>query len=594
MVEGIGPDVLMKRGATPKYVNMVCREFVESGRKRKGESTREVVDTILTPELVTSSLPVHSRSPPIGSVELARDLSVSSIGSIDASLKVERTISPDQPTRLIPTSSWAPTPKLPTSPIHIESYRPGRPVGSSGSSSLATQSAGPSRPAPLGPMLGPGGIPRPSTSYSDAGLKNSLRARASDLSPVVKRPAFSSSDGHTPSVSTVAPDGTHVDSHGPQPHIAPTPVAHGAHNVLASLSNEEAGLIASTIPITTTAPSSVTVLPIASTSATTATKASTMNALLESKRRAMESMRRGRKAGENVSRSTTRPPTPPLGMQGSPLPSRPSSVPPVHPLPSRPLSVPPSHPLTQENLEDQVAALEQEVIGLREAEPIVIDDEEEEEGEIPDEIVVPFQPRMAPIIPATTPIRLNKRPNAEDMMDANRSQSISSRSVHPAKRRQFGAAMRMKRLIISLDDSDDEDNEDQAPTPTAAQLEADRQRLLKEKEDDMMKLREKILRLQAKAEKEKKAKAKEAAAIQAAVDAPLPPAETAVTEDVIMAESADADRPETPASPPVPLVHDASTAEVQYTPGKWLSFLVSPLLMLAVSNVGNENSVLAH
>ena len=593
MVEGVGPDVLMKRGATPKYVNMVCREFVESGRKRKGESTREVVDTILTPELVTSSLPVHSRSPPIGSVELARDLSVSSIGSIDASLKVERTISPDQPTRLIPTSSWAPTPKLPTSPIHIESYRPGRPAGSSVSSSLATQSAGPSRPAPLGPMLGPGGTPRPSTSYSDAGSKNSLRARTSDLSPVVKRPDFSNSNGQTPSLSTVAPDGTHVDSHGPQPHIAPTPVAHGAHNVLASLNNGEAAPLASAIPIPTTAPSSVTVLPIASTSATTATKASTMNALLESKRRAMESMRRGRKAGENVSRPTTRPPTPSLGMQGSPLPSRPSSVPPVHPLPSRPLSVPPSHPLTQENLEDQVAALEQEVIGLREAEPIVIDDEEEEEeGEIPDEIVVPPQPRMAPIIPATTPIRLNKRPNAEDMMDANRSQSISSRSVHPAKRRQFGAAMRMKRLIISLDDSDDEDNEDQAPTPTAAQLEADRQRLLKEKEDDMMKLREKILRLQAKAEKEKKAKSKEAAAIQAAADAPLPPAETAVTEDVIMAESADADRPETPASPTVPLVHDAST-EVWDTPGTWLSYLVSPLLMLVVADEGNGNSVLA-
>jgi len=426
-------------------------------------------------------------------------------------------------------------------------------------------------------MLGPGGIPRPSTSYSDAGPKNSLRARTSDLSPVVKRPDFSSSNGQTPSLSTGAPDGTHVELQGPQPHIAPTPVAHGAHDVLASLSNEEAFLNASTIPITTTAPSSVTVLPIASTSATTATKASTMNALLESKRRAMESMRRGRKAGENVSRPPTRPPTPPLGMQGSPVPSRPSSVPPVHPLPSRPTSVLPSRPLTQENLEDQVAALEQEVIGLREAQPMVVDDEEEE-GEIPDEIVVPPQPRMAPIIPATTPIRLNKRPNAEDMMDANRSQSISSRSVHPAKRRQFGAAMRMKRLIISLDDSDDEDNEDQAPTPTAAQLEADRQRLLKEKEDDMMKLREKILRLQAKAEKEKKAKAREAAVLQAVADAPPPIEETAATEDVIMAESADADRPGTPALPTVPLVHDAST-EVQDTPGKWLSYLVSPLLM---------------
>jgi hypothetical protein len=571
MLEGVGPDILIKRGATPKYVSMVCREFVEDSRKKRGgpakEETREAIDTVLTPELVTLSLPAAPRSPSIGSVELARDLSASSIGSVDASLKVERISSPEQPARLIPTSSWAPAQKLPASPIHIESYRPGRPAGSSGPASLAIQSA---RSAPLGPLLGPGGIPRPLTSHGGAVPKNSLRARASDLSPVVKRPDFSSSNGQNSSASTTSANGTYVEPHGPQPHIAPTPVAHGAHNVLASLNEREAAPLARAIPIPITAPSSVTVLPIASTSAATATKASTMNALLESKRRAMESMKRGRKASENVNRPETRPPTPPLGMRGSPLPSRPGSVPPVHPLPSRPPSVPPSLQSTQENLEDQVAALEQEMIGLREAEPIVVEDEEE--GEIPDEVVIPTQPRMAPIIPATTPIRLNKstkRPNAEDMMNTNRSQSISSRAVHPSKRRQFGAAMRMKRLIISLDDSDDEDNEDQAPTPTAAELEADRQRLLKEKEDDMMKLREKILRLQAKAEKEKKAKAKEAA-LQAAAEAAVPLGHTVGVEDVVMAESADADRPETPALPTVPLVHDSST-EVQDTPGKWIS-----------------------
>jgi hypothetical protein len=179
---------------------------------------------------------------------------------------------------------------------------------------------------------------------------------------------------------------------------------------------------------------------------------------------------------------------------------------------------------------------------------------------------------MAPIIPATTPVRLNKstkRPNAEDMMDSARSQSVSSRSIHPAKRRQFGTALRMKRLIISLDDSDDEDNEDQAPTPTAADLEADRQRLLKEKEDDMMKLREKILRLQAKAEKEKKAKAKEVALQQAASDAAceVPPAVIAAVEDVVMTESADGDRLETPTLATAKLVHN-TLAGLQVTPGE--------------------------
>jgi hypothetical protein len=561
MLEGVGPDILIKRGATPKYVSMVCREFVESSRKKKGESSREAVDAILTSELPLSPLPAAPQSPSIDSVELARDLSISSIGSVDASLKVERVLSPEQPTRLIPTSSWTPNQKLPTTPVHIESYRPGRPAGSSGSTtSLATQSAGPSRSAQLG---------QPVASYAGAVPKNSLRARASDLSPVVKRPDFLSNSVQAPFISTTSPNGILVEPQGPQPHIAPTPVAHGAHTVLASLNDLEAAPLAPAIPISTTAPSSVTVLPIASTSSAAATKASTMNALLESKRRAMESMKRVRKASENVTRPNTRPPTPPLGMRGSPLPSRPSSTPPIHPLPSRPPSVPPSLQSTQENLEDQVAALEQEVIGLREAEPIIVEDEEE--GEIPDEVVIPPQPRMAPIIPATTPIRLNKRPNAEDMMD-NRSQSISSRSVHPSKRRQFGGAIRMKRLIISLDESDDEDNEDQAPTPTTAELEADRQRLLKEKEDDMMKLREKILKLQAKAEKEKKARAKEAA-LRAAADAAVPLEETTATEDVDMAEFVDVDRPETPALPTALLAQDAST-EVQDTPGEWVPYLV--------------------
>lgn len=581
MLEGVRPDILIKRGATPKYVSMVCREIVKKSQKKENGPSRmerrESVDMVLTPELVTSTLPA-ARSPSIGSVELTRDPSASSIDSVEIAIKVDKMMSPEQPTRLIPTSSWAPSQRLPTSPIHVESYRPGRPVGPSSSTSQAIQSAGPSQSAPSGPRLGPGGIPRPLVSSANGVTKNFLRARASELSPVVKRPDFIVQNGQTPSKSTNAVSaGAGVGLRGPQPHIAPTPVAHGAHNVLASLNNVEPPSPAAAIPLSITAPSSVTVLPIASTSATTATKASTMNALLESKRRAMESMKRARKASENTPRPEPRPLTPPLGTSGSPLPShppsRPSSVPPVHLLPSRPSSTFPALPLTEENLEDQVAALEQEVQGLREAEPIIAD--EEEEGEIPDEVALPaIQPRMAPIIPATTPIRLNKstkRPNAEDMMDSTRSQSISSRSVHPAKRRQFGTAIRMKRLIISLDDSDDEDHEDQVPTPTAADLEADRQRLLKEKEDDMMKLREKILRLQAKAEKEKKAKAR-GAALLATSETAGELAVTAVVEDVVMAESADADRPETPALASIPLVNDTS-AEEQVTPGKWVSYL---------------------
>jgi hypothetical protein len=263
-----------------------------------------------------------------------------------------------------------------------------------------------------------------------------------------------------------------------------------------------------------------------------------MNALLESKRRAMESMKRGRKTSKDS--PAPRPLTPPLDNRAI-LPSFPPAPPLLAPI------VP-----TQENLEDQVAALEQEVIGLQEAAPKPVDDQEE--GEIPDEVVPPIQPRMAPIVPSTTPLQLNKstkRPNAEDMMD-NRTSSISSRSAHPAKRRLFGAPLRMKRLLVSLDDDDDDsEDEDSTHTPTAAEMETERQRLLQEKDDNIMRLREQILRLQARAKRDKKDKAKELA-VQSVLVETIPAA--VVAEDVAMGEGSQDERPEAPALPTVPLV----------------------------------------
>jgi hypothetical protein len=523
MSEGVGPDILIKRGATPKYVNMVCQGLVEINRKAKdGPSrtgSRERVDTILTPELETSALPPAPpspsliRSPSLGAVELARGLSATSINSVETLVKVERMMSPEQPVRLIPTSSWAPAPIRP--PVRVESYRPQPSAGPSGTTNQSGQSAGPSHSVPrsntpLGPRLGPGGIPRPSVTK-----KNSMRDRASDLSPVVKRPEFRVNNGQPAAAgsSTASPTTAQVESQGPQPHVAPTPVAHGAHNVLVSLTNGETASTAAT-PRPISAPSSVTVLPIASTSSTAAYKAS--NALLESKRRVLESLKRTRKPSEDAPRSAARPLTPPLESRCSPVPSVPAAIP----------SIP---PLTQENMEDQVAVLMQEVKGLRAAEPIIVDDQEE--GEIPDDVTPPVQHRMAPIIPATTPIQLNKstkRRTAEDMMDSNQSQSVSPRSVYPAKRRLFGTALRMKRLIVHLDESDDEDEE------------AERQRELRKKEEDMMALREQIRIL-----KERKAKARMLdiqAASQAVDEVPI-----AVVDDIVMTDSGAVNRPEIPA-----------------------------------------------
>jgi len=600
MSEGVRPDVLIKRGATPKYVSMVCREIVKGSRKKKGglaqtqTETTGSASTLLEPALAggSTSVPTGPQSPSAGSVDLTRDSSASSISSVETSIKVERIVSPKLQTRLIPTSSWVPTPRLPNSPVRVESYRPGRPSGSTATSSQAVlsnaqSSSVPSFDAPLGPRLGPGSIARPVVS------KNSLRARASDLSPVVKRPGSIATNGQFAAADTAV----RVDSHGPHPHVAPTPVAHGAHQVLASLDDTQNSPSADMTPRPSSVPSSVTVLPLASTSAPTATKTSTMNALLESKRKAMESMRRARKASDDVARPEPRPIIPPPAARGSPLPDLSTSPPPILPAVPEPVMA-----VTQENLEDQVAALEQEVLGLQDAEPMIVDEEEEEEeeGEIPDDVPPPVQPRMVPIIPATTPIRLNKRPNAEDMMDAHRSQSISSRSLHPAKRRQFGTALRMKRLIISLDDSDDEDNEDDISTPTAVDLEADRQRLLKEKDDNIMRLREQILRLQARAKRDKKDKAREIAlGATPAGSGPVTPAEMAATvedtvmvdPDVAVVDSADAEALEIPASAGVPPI--GGTPISQNESGESVSASSALLLMTVIGQEETDNSVLA-
>jgi hypothetical protein len=544
MQDGVGPDVLIKRGATPKYVSMVCREIVEGSRKRKdGPSwtgAREP-DTVLTPDIDAgrSTLPSGHRSPSLGSVDMVRDTSTSSISSTGTSLEVERMILPlpEKPIRLVPTSSWTPAGKAPPSPVPVESYRPTR-------ATVDYSDIVPSHPARimpptanlnmrLGPRLPLEGIPRPVSSYVPPKPINPLRSRASDLSPIVKRPAFYANNAQIPKTAPLP--GFPVIRQGPQPHIAPTPVAHATSGVIVSSRDHEMAPLADAITLPAT-PSIAATPPIPRIAPTS--KPNAMNALLESKRRAMESMKRGRKTSKDS--PAPRPLTPPLDNRAI-LPSFPPAPPLLAPI------VP-----TQENLEDQVAALEQEVIGLQEAAPKPVDDQEE--GEIPDEVVPPIQPRMAPIVPSTTPLQLNKstkRPNAEDMMD-NRTSSISSRSAHPAKRRLFGAPLRMKRLLVSLDDDDDDsEDEDSTHTPTAAEMETERQRLLQEKDDNIMRLREQILRLQARAKRDKKDKAKELA-VQSVLVETIPAA--VVAEDVAMGEGSQDERPEAPALPTVPLV----------------------------------------
>jgi hypothetical protein len=267
----------------------------------------------------------------------------------------------------------------------------------------------------------------------------------------------------------------------------------------------------------------------------------------------MASMKRGRKTGSVTPSADPGLPTPPV-ITRQPSPALPESTGslqvdlPVIARQTSPTTLQ-APAVVQATLEDEVAALEQEVLGLQNAGPESMDIDESEEGEISDieeEVPRPATPlslplpRIPPIMPSKTPVQLNrsiKRPNADDMMDGRG--SIHARSLHPPKRRIFGRAIRPTSLTVRLDDSDDDsDSDNESSAMSAAQLEAERQRLLKEKEDNINRLREKILRLQARAAKDKKAKIKEAPPAAAAMEQKaLDDVIADAVQDVVMGEA---------------------------------------------------------
>lgn len=492
MNEGIKPDVLIKRGATPKYVSMVCREIIESSRPTATTSlfteirepvARDTASPDDKHDIGSATKPSTIRSLSLDLVEMAREASASPTSSSDIDIKVERMLSPEQPTttRLIPTSSWTPSRVVPPSPVRVGTYRPSQAGRSRTVVTPHSQSQPVTLPAsisslrPIIPIkTKANALPRPVSSYTPVGPKNTLRERTSELSPVVKRPV--------PHIENDIQSEVQVP-----PGLPPTPPLPPA-----LLPNAVAG-----------------------------PGPSAMNALLESKRRALSSMQRGRKANSATPGAEAAPATPPIISRAmSPtLPEAPiAKLAAVVRGPSPSL---PGAPATQATLEDEVAALEQEVIGLQNAKPQTMDIDEPEEGEIsdieveeaPTRLATPtVVPKIPAIVPSKTPLQLNKstkRRNAEEMMESRA--SIQARSIHPPKRRLFGA-IRQKPIIIHLDDSDSSDSDEESHGPTAAEMEMERQRMLKEKEDNINRLREQILRLQAKAARDKRAKVKDAAA----------------------------------------------------------------------------------
>jgi hypothetical protein len=214
-------------------------------------------------------------------------------------------------------------------------------------------------------------------------------------------------------------------------------------------------------------------------------------ALLETRRKALESMKRKRKNAMATQADGMDIDSPPASASGATT---------------------PAIAIEEKSIEEQVAELEKEVLSLQTAVPIELDEPEEGEiAESPPEPIFPLVPVLMPpssssSLPPSNSIRGIKRPNAEDM--ENRPTSLPSRMPVLKRRSVFGGIpQRPNRLILHLDDdSSDEEDSDRRFTPIASGSgsvtpvpipipqpdDAERERLLKEKEEGIRRLREQI------------------------------------------------------------------------------------------------------
>ncbi|RSH80548.1 uncharacterized protein EHS24_009130 [Apiotrichum porosum] len=148
--------------------------------------------------------------------------------------------------------------------------------------------------------------------------------------------------------------------------------------------------------------------------------------LIETRRRALLSMRRGKTATPTTPVSAA--PTPP----------------------------PQAGPSTAVMAE--AASLEREILGSTAEVPMDIDDEMED-GEIPDDRPEPTPPPRVASATSSSTRRGVKRPHAEDMMDNTSRPTTTAYRPAPPKRRLFCVPPPASRLLILLDDDSDSDDE---------------------------------------------------------------------------------------------------------------------------------------
>lgn len=211
----------------------------------------------------------------------------------------------------------------------------------------------------------------------------------------------------------------------------------------------------------------------ASLSTTAEVELAAKNAILESRRKALESMKFRRAAAKEA---------PPVNGESMDV-----DVP-VTASTTLSEGLPPT--TAEKSIEQEVADLEREVMDLQS----IRTDDVDVDDSLPTQILPPLL--AATTISASLPIlsatRGIKRPNAEDL--ENCPTTLPLRSLPPpSKRRVFGGvAQRPNRLVITLDDSDSESEPEVVD-------DAETQRLLAEKEENIRLLKEQIAaRLKAK------------------------------------------------------------------------------------------------
>lgn len=507
--DGLTPETLVKRGATPKYVTAVCEEIVEGTRRRKALWLGS------TPQSHPSGSSTHMESVNMSSqrsggsgesevevlVSTDRRMSLSSEGSAEYEL-IENPSPPlPRPPRLIPSSHWAPSPPrqiaslsskpaqqqaIPAKPVKIESYKPAPTI-------TPTQALADSRPTPV-PLIRPVSsfVPSPPKPNS-AGLPNKPIPTGPKLgtkrSKQQHRQQHRSKDAHLPEgPSTLNYGDDEVADTKPTPSLPTVSKADLPARPIVSydaqLPIQDSLLLSSASNQRPPKAPVISIPPVAASARPSASEAQAeidaKNAIIEIRRKALASMRlrRQHKAEPVEQSSTNKVNTAPESISGHSTPIPTSAM--------------------ERTIEQEVLDLEQEVLGLqqaaeqspRESEPMDLDSPEE--GEItPSSLPVPLPiiPQVLPISSASLPTwnRGVKRPNAEEL-DAR---PLSAPNTW-IKRKPFGGGpQRPGRLLVNLDEgSDDDSDEDTAkidPTPFIVGL-----GLVQEKDEQIRLLKEKI------------------------------------------------------------------------------------------------------